>query len=421
MIVDKVLSELKLKVFKFFGKKSNNKVSVNIIQVSEDYTQLYRDFIAVAITKQAGVVGVKPFDPNYHFNFLNCLVAFDIVIYVIINAYDIKLFWGPLQQVCYCIITWIFGFTGAMLLYTLMFKQPLMCMLVQRLYGFSDSFDRENDREEIEVYKKYGKLLNKLAPYTIGFNRFCGFVATFYPIVIYLYSGKVILPYGFVIPGISYTENPGYAINYAFQSIEAYLTTTTLMEASVQICLLFIFCAFFQIDLIIIKIRKFNILLQDETTEDKTRKRLDKLVEIIKLHQNYQEYLQTLEEFYSNLSFVNLCCYTFHNVITLFVLVNQFWIVGYLLVLVLLTLIFIPCACGTLLEMKNDRLINEVYGIDWYLLNIDQRKMFAFLLHGTQNVNLLSFGGYFPMNFETFKNTYSKVYSYLMFLIDVQK
>lgn len=56
------------------------------------------------------IVGFDILDPAYRLNIISIIVIFDCVTYVFINAYDVKEFWGNLTQVCFCLVTWTFGF-----------------------------------------------------------------------------------------------------------------------------------------------------------------------------------------------------------------------------------------------------------------------------------------------------------------------
>lgn len=413
---DKICS-LKAKLSKVIKNRKSEKGKKS--KINDDPKAIYEESIVPTLKTELALVGFEIFNADYKLSFFLGFIIVDASTYAVINLIDIWLIWGSsFENVCFCLVTWMLGFTGLMLAYTLSKNRVLYCDLLKIIYDFGDALDKKEESEEIVKYKKHSLVCKKLCLITTVLCGGGGIVCTFYPIVIYFYTGQAVLPYGFFIPGVSTTTNPGYLINYAYQIFQCYGTALGTMQATFHSYLFFVSNAFFQIDNLIIKLRKLNGKIVKKPNEDGHE---TELAEIIKLHQRFQSYLDKVDGVFNKMFFVNIGCYTFMNIITLFVLVNQIWFIGYYLLAVLFGLIFVPCAIGTVIEVKNDELVNEIYSISWYLLTPKERKTYRLFLLGAQKTPMLTCGKFLPLNVNTFRLTYSKIYSFLMFLLDTQR
>lgn len=344
---------------------------------------------------------------------MTAIVWIDVIIYLFINASNIWIFWGDTKLLCFCFVTYAFGFTGLIRIYTAVAYCPTFYEVFQTIYRFAKTFDRKVDLEEIELYKKYGYWCKRIGIINTIWFVIVGVLMIIYPGIIFLINGTKTLSYGFIIPGISYKENPGYAINFLYQSIQSVFVMTGFMGC-LHILFLFVMNACFQVDLIIVKLQK----LDRQINVDADASHEEAIIKIIQLYQDFIDYMGKIELLFSIQVFVDFVCFTFQNVVTLYVLVSQVWILGYTFEVNVFILLLIPSVFGAMIEAKNDRLINEIYAVSWYLLNVKDRKSLRFFLETAQNASMLSCGGFIPLNVVLFKKTYSRIYSYLMFLKD---
>lgn len=409
---DKVC-DLKGKIFKFKKKKKVPHPN------SDDPKFIYEESIVPNLRTELALVGFNIFDPDYKLSLFLGFIIVECSIYLVINIIDIWIIWGSsFEMVCFCFVTWMLGWSGLLLCYTMLKNRLLFCDMLKIIYEFGDGLDKETEAEEIKKYKKHSLVCKKLSFIT---TVFCGggmIVSTFYPIIIYFYTGQAVLPYGFFIPGVSTTDNPGYLINYAYQAFQCYCTVLGTMQSTFHSFLFFVSNAFFQMDNLIIKLRKLNAKIEAKPHENGHETQLN---DIIQLHQRFQSYLDIVDRAFNQRFFGNIACYTIMNITTLFVVVSQVWFIGYYQLCVILGLILVPCTVGTVIQMKNEKLINEIYGVSWHLLTPKERKPFRFFLLGAQSTPMLTCGKVLPLNVNTFRQTYSKIYSILMFLIDTQR
>lgn len=61
-------------------------------------------------TFSADLVSFNILDENFKFTPLTLTVIFDIITYMILNIYNVKMFWGDLETLCFCLVTFSFGF-----------------------------------------------------------------------------------------------------------------------------------------------------------------------------------------------------------------------------------------------------------------------------------------------------------------------
>ncbi|XP_063708847.1 putative odorant receptor 83c [Culicoides brevitarsis] len=397
---------------------SNNK-QYRVEPVGTNPNEIYKNFIVPYIKTELALLGFDMFNPNYKLTPFLAFIFVDVSVYLIINLIDIWIIWGSdLQTLVFCSVTWMLGWTGWMLTVTSLQNIVRYADLLKIVYEFGDDLNSKTESEEIEKYIKHSKMCKKLVLLTTVLCAGGGIICTFYPIVIYFVTGNAILPYGFFIPGVSMTENPGYLINYVYQAFQCYCTVLGTMNSTFHAYLFFASSAFFQVDNIIIKLHKLNANIEAKPNEDGNE---TEILRLVKLHHRFQKYLSMIDEAYNKMFFFNIVNYTSMTICTLFVLVKKLWFIGYYLLLVNFGLIFLPCAIGTAIEIKNDALLNEIYEVSWYLLTPKERKIFKYFLNGAQTTAMLSCGGFLPLNMTTFRVTYAKVYSIFMFLLDTQK
>lgn len=83
----------------------------------KDFLQLSTTPPQVLITKAvklmetlSTIVGFNFVKVDYRLSWISITVIFDCISYLIINAYDVTEFWGNITQVCFCLVTWTFGY-----------------------------------------------------------------------------------------------------------------------------------------------------------------------------------------------------------------------------------------------------------------------------------------------------------------------
>lgn len=236
--------------------------------------------------KVASLIGFNIMSPNFKMNLMSFIVIFDIITYMIINIYDVKLFWGDLVRVCFCLVTWSFGYMGSIRIITFVKKNQELNKIWNHAYTILRKMERQMETEGLTY--KYARYISFLAKAEHFGLWSAGAVSLLYPLIPYFLNGSKILPFGFVIPGLSDTEQPGYAINYIHHIIQVVFTVLGVGVAQ-GINLVLLLTGAFIIDVIIFKLKSLNKELLVSKTNDLLNVDIS-LLEIITLHQESLRY-----------------------------------------------------------------------------------------------------------------------------------
>uniref|UniRef100_A0A336M6P2 Odorant receptor n=1 Tax=Culicoides sonorensis TaxID=179676 RepID=A0A336M6P2_CULSO len=347
----------------------------------------------------ASSVGFNVLREDYKFNVISYISIIDCVTYMAINGYDIKLFWGDLVRVCFCLVTWSFGYQGSARIVIFVSKQKTIRYLYAKIHSFMQKMLMQ--RETNYTVNKFAKYINiQTKALTILFYL-AGLMTIIYPLLVYAFTKEVILPFGFVIPGLSDTEQPGYALNYLHHILQVILTVGGL-TASQGFNILYLLGVCLMIEVLLIKLKELSkiIFLHEHSEEFIDYK--EYLSEIISLHQDILELVEILEELFSIMFLIDVFSISFQIIITLMVCTTTFWVSGFIIMMAVSLMLFIDCAYGLFLEVKFDALCTAVYDLPWHLMTIQDRKTVLFILARSQNPTLLTFGKMAYMNMATF-------------------
>ncbi|XP_063709338.1 odorant receptor 7a-like [Culicoides brevitarsis] len=366
----------------------------------ENINQDFLDYIEIFVNIPMRMVGYNFLDDDFQPNFLTWIINLNIFSYLVINGIDIYLVSENLKSTCFCMVTYGYGFLCIGRVVNVYTHLTDIQQLKQVLLAFN--FDVDDESDEREMYLKYGRVSKILGGIGTSITLGCGFCATIFPCLFLVIKGTYQLTFGFFIPGIDGSTKNGFWVNYFYQNMQIFLTLPALI-GFLHAQLLFTLCACFQIDQIMIKLKKIDEQLS--TVEDPCRETFRKKVkfsEILKLHQNLIKFLTNFENIYNFELGNSMFFYSVMLVITLFVCAKEVWIIGYLSVLINSYLLMIPCLYGVAVEIKSDQLINAIYDIQWYLLSENEKKLMIVFLQAAQNPKLLTYGGLLPLNLETF-------------------
>lgn len=119
-----------------------------------------------------------------------------------------------------------------------------------------------------------------------------GVISIVYCFPFIIFNGELMLPFGFVLPGLDYTAHPYYELNYLYQFIQVLFTTPGLLGAhlanmffTLNLCL--------QLEIIMLKLKMVGQeLYNKERTNEKVQD--TDLTPIVQMHQNSLEYKNSI-------------------------------------------------------------------------------------------------------------------------------
>lgn len=255
----------------------------------------------------SGIVGFDILDPNYHFNLLSFIVVFDCVTYVFINAYDVKEFWGSTTQVCFCLVTWSFGFQvrfiiqffnqfltfnfitlqGMIRIAIFFGKRKTLVKFVQEVNDYTIKYG--NYPLTTNIVQTYSSHIFLQIIFFTGLFAVVAVLSIVYPLPVIIFKGELLLPFGFIIPGLNYTTHPGFELNYAYQFMQVVFTTAGLGGAH-MFNILFTLNGCLRLEIIMLKLREMEASLFKKEMIAPNQLHEADLTEIIQLHQDALEY-----------------------------------------------------------------------------------------------------------------------------------
>ncbi|XP_053686002.1 putative odorant receptor 83c [Sabethes cyaneus] len=219
-------------------------------------------------------------------------------------------------------------------------------------------------------------------------------------ILISLYSGRMQLSCGFQFSFIDTTRLPGYVATYIYQTTGVFMVAVSSFCNDVLITVLFV-NALAMFDCIISDLKELSKLSQLEKTPATRYAMSEQMKSLIKQHQYVLEYLNLSNKVFSLYFFMSLTCLTVAIAIMMIALVWAHWYPGIFMSAVASFQILILCLLGTLLLMKEDELVREVYNVTWYDLDIEEQNSLRLMLLMSQHFKEISYR-FGAMNVETY-------------------
>lgn len=258
----------------------------------------------------------------------------------------------------------------------------------------------DESTEECESSLKYLGLLKKIMKSFFGYLSIGGPFMLVSSLLNNWISGKFELPFQYTLPGLNSTDHPGFEINLLFQAVQTYCTCTMLV-VNWFIYLFPIVSIIYQVDVIKIKLRKLDELINIPGEKNYSLQK-EKLKEIFQLHITLNTFIEDTEDFNSQSILVDCFLYGFACVMVIFVEIIGFYGPGILILTINLGTIFVICVIGTTVQDQLETLQITIYNITWYEMAQSDKKTYLILLLKSINCERLTSGGLKPLNLELF-------------------
>ncbi|XP_065088818.1 putative odorant receptor 83c [Ochlerotatus camptorhynchus] len=238
------------------------------------------------------------------------------------------------------------------------------------------------------------------------------------PLVVYLWNGDKILPFGIVIPFINPETTDGYELNYLYQVSYMFWAPPGLTASqNFYFALAFNICI--QYDVLVLKVRNLDEMIAKNGDGELNGKIREGLTNIIQYQQRLVNFISDLEQLYAFQTLVEVACNAIQIIITLFVLHIDMWFPGYLVIIVSTFQLLLWCMLGTLIDVKSDVFTDQIYNISWHNMAKEDKKIFKFMLEMSQQSQKLSCGRIMTVNMNMFVAIYKKIYTIFMMLQNV--
>ncbi|XP_035773677.1 odorant receptor 4-like [Anopheles albimanus] len=337
----------------------------------------------------------------------------DLILYLIVNCYSIAVVWGSMMDVVFNFVTLGIAIQGfaKIAAFTSDGLWTLHCYNIDR-FKAPPRYSEVTD----SLYHT-ATLCKVFIDILLVMFSIVAIIVYSYAIMMPIMKGKLELAFGFQLPFIDHTTVAGFGINWLFQAVQVIEGVVGL--AACDICLVFLIVnATGQMDLIIIYLRRLTELVDTDIDGQNAAQIAEVVHEIVIKHLEHTKHITDMDTLLKKQFFVNFGCMIFELVASLAIIVRYPWYPGMAVTLLCTIQLFVNCSLGTFLSLKNDKLVNEIYAVNWYGLSTTHQKTLKRVLQKAQLPVVLS-DGFSAIDLFNFVQIYKKIYSYLMVLQNV--
>ncbi|XP_053673781.1 odorant receptor 43a-like [Anopheles nili] len=337
----------------------------------------------------------------------------DLILYLFVNVYSIAIVWGSLMEVVFCFVTLGIAIQGLVKI------EAFTCPELNDLHLYNvERFKQPARFPEIEDALFHTATVCKVFIQILAVAFSIVAIAIYsYAIMMPLMAHELSLAFGFYLPFIDRLTPIGFAINWAYQFVQVSEGCIGLMAC--ETCLLFLIVnATGQMDLLIIYLRRLTDLIDGNSLGQNDAQIAELIQHIVVKHLEHTKYVYDMDKLLKKQFFVSFGCMIFELVASLAIVVRFPWYPGMAITLICTIQLFVSCALGTFLSSKNDKLVDEIYSVNWYGLSTEHQKTLQQVLLASQHPVVLS-DGFAAIDLFNFVEIYKKIYSYLMVLQNV--
>jgi hypothetical protein len=144
----------------------------------------------------------------------------------------------------------------------------------------------------------------------------------------------------------------------------------------------------------------------------------NKLIELIKEYESYDEFIALNMTVMSPVTFVCLLANSFAIGLSFLQIKLVSIPIGLAMVAIYMFQVLLPCVIGTIISTQNEKLLQAVCEFPWYELSPKMRKVYLQFIHQCQNTAEIELPIIGEANMELFTNIVNASYSYLNYLIN---
>ena len=107
-------------------------------------------------------------------------------------------------------------------------------------------------------------------------------------------------------------------------------------------------------------------------------------------------------------------------VVILYCEAEKFWPIGIGNMVGAMVQLFVMCLVCTIVEMKNDKMLDDISNIPWYEMDKRERLLLLPFLSMAQKSISLTFGGFLQIDMNAFVAISNNIYTYFMILVNLK-
>lgn len=361
-----------------------------------------RNFVR-KLNNRGRILGVGVFDADYKIcNPRLIVLTFFIIGYFMVSAYCFNIYAHQLEKLIFCGVTFGFLVKAVTQIAAFIGQRDKFLRIMQEVEKFYAIFNTSNDNKIPKIFKKFHGFMIILSKLLDIAYWTTGLLSLLNPIIVKMFTGDLILPYGFQLPFMQPFSLQGYFLNYIYSMTCCILCVIgfNISDTFFVVTVMPIYAVFHVLYHLIDELKKFD------NTDDKdnaNRGYEEKFNEIVKIHQKLLDFINDVEMFYNASNFIIIYTIFIQCVASLFALIVVKWYIGLAFVVLNLMQIFIYCVFGAILEMVQAKFRVKIAEINWTDKNLSVRRKVLFILTTTKKVQHFTciFG---ILNFDTYMN-----------------
>ncbi|XP_055590515.1 odorant receptor 67d-like [Uranotaenia lowii] len=371
------------------------------------------DYNLLFIRWMADICGLDMMVDNYKFNYRTFRSAAAIFLSFVSAAYSAIVYYPDIYKITELLLAFGIGLQSAAKFYIGIAHWPFYKMMYNNIrhLHYINRNHRRNASTLLLLIKRI-HLVSKaiFALYSIAFT-----VLLLYPVFWFWVKNEKVLTIHLLIPGLNPETSYGYGQTLIVHAIMVFLAGAGMIAADTVI-LLFVSSVSGFADVLRNELDDLNELLDATHRDEKIIK--EKVRIICHLHQEVVQYESDLDERYVNTCFVQVVTSVTLMSGALFLIYTKNHIPSYGLLPASFFQLLEFCLLGTVLTVKNQEIMESIYGAHWYKLQKPEQRCFELMLHKSQNAIEMTIGGLAPLNIETFVGIINRIYSFFMMLIN---
>ncbi|EAT41224.1 AAEL007110-PA [Aedes aegypti] len=324
---------------------------------------------------------------------------------------------GDVGEVAYNIAVLGIGLQGFAKFDAYVYRKESMHTLVWQISAFLNKkkmFDGLN-----EIVTANVAIMVLLKRFYIGLYGFVFVSMSSLGLISSLSSGERQLSFGFQFSFLDTSNWVGYLATYIYQVAGILMVVISSCCNDILIVVLYI-TAMGMYDCMMFDLRELSKLSQMEKSSANKRIAEERIKSVIQQHQEVLEFLELSNETFSLYFLMSLVCMTAAIAILLVALVWNRWYAGLVICFAASSQIFALSLLGTLLLVKSEELIDEVYSITWYDMDLPVQRSLKLFLLMSQHVKEISYR-FGVMNMETYVQSHKMIYSFFTMLVTAQE
>ncbi|KAM7348612.1 odorant receptor 67d-like isoform 1-T1 [Cochliomyia hominivorax] len=364
----------------------------------------------------AFICGLDLLNPNYKMTWntysLFTLVASYFVFVFLTIATTYKDDWTIILRAT---VTLGSGFQGVSKIFSFVTKQKLIVELFELLNGIYRNYEQMGDKYTKALKHSMEKAEQGLVLFTIFYIvGIMGMISL--PFISYAFTGSRFLVIEFLVPGLDVNTEFGYLVTLIFQSILVVCTAFGLYAGDL-VSFVYLIQGYMFSNIFRAKIDYVNEMVVDPKNNAKPNV-TKALKEIAEWHQIYLDYTMKCNDLLYVIITVQIMTAFVSTLLSVYLIVAGGWPGAYSYVLIAFCCLYLYCVLGTLTEIANDKITEDIYDVHWYNLTVVQQKIVLQILCKSQSPQTIDIAGVMPLTVSTALQLTKTIFSFTMFMIE---